>query len=360
MPDSLQRRSKKAGLPPGALLHVGEKKVQAVTLTLQAYGADYHLEKEVASIEGALQGERAAAVRWLNVAGLHDVDVLEQIGQRFGIHPLVLEDILNTGQRPKVDDLGEYVFIVLKRLRRNEAAARVQAEQVSLIFGSDFVLSFEERPDDLFAPLRERIRNARGRIRQLGPDYLAYALVDTVVDHYFTVLEHLADEIDALEERLLEYPTPTASHQLNRLRRTVLVVRRSIWPLREVVGEVGRSESPLVQAGTGPYWRDVHDHAVEMMDTVETFREMIAGMLDMYLSSLTHRTNEVMKVLTLIATIFIPLTFITGVYGMNFDTTASPWNMPELRWYWGYPAALALMAAVVGAMLLYFRRKRWL
>jgi len=344
----------KIGLPPGTLVHIGERKTEKIKITIIDYDQKDFQEKEVDNIEDCFPFKDSPTVTWINIDGLQEVGVIEKIGSHFGIHPLVLEDILHTGQRPKVDDLGDYMFLVLKMLYHDENEDEVVGEQVSLIIGANYVISFQEREGDVFNPIRERIKNAKGRIRKAGADYLAYALVDAIVDHYFAILEELGERIESMEEELVTNPTPETLQIIHKLKRNLIFCRKSVWPLRETVSGLERGESPLITESTGIYLRNVYDHTIQVIDTIETYRDMVSGMLDIYLSSLSNRMNEVMKVLTIIATIFIPLTFIAGIYGMNFKF------MPELEWHWGYPVALIVMLIVVGFMVMYFRRKRWL
>ncbi len=355
MPRFLKRVSKKIGLSPGALVHIGKKKIEKVRIKLIDYDEKQLQEKEPKSIEECLPFKDLPTVTWVNIDGLHDIKVMEKIGKHFSLHPLVLEDILNTEQRPKIEDFDDYIFIVLKMLYCDEGDAEIRAEQVSIILGSNFVLSFQERAGDIFNPLRERITNAKGRVRKMGPDYLAYCLLDAIVDNYFVVLERLGEQIEGMEEELVTNPTPETLQTLHNLKREMIFLRKSVRPLREVVSRLERGESPLIKESTGIYLRDIYDHTIQVIDTVETFRDMLSGMLDIYLSSVSNRMNEVMKVLTIIATIFIPLTFVAGIYGMNFE------YMPELKWHWVYPRAFwIVMAGIAGFMLFYFRRKRWL
>ena len=291
---------------------------------------------------------------WINIDGLHEVKIIENIGSHFDIHPLVLEDILHTGQRPKTEDFGSYIYIVLKMLYFNEEENEIQDEQLSIILGSNFVISFQERVGDVFNPVRERIRIGRFQIKKRKSDYLAYALIDAVVDNYFIILEKLGEQIEDLEEELLDNPNPKNLETIHSLKRQLISLRKSVWPLREVIGGLERSESPLFHESTGIYLKDVYDHTIQVIDTIETYRDMVSGMLDTYLSNISNRMNEVMKVLTIIATIFIPLTFISGLYGMNFR------YMPELEWHWGYPLIMFIMAILAIFMLFYFRKKRWL
>jgi magnesium transporter len=279
---------------------------------------------------------------------------LESLGQCIGLHPLVLEDILNTEQRPKIEDYGDYLYIVVKMITYPDKADGIAVEQVSLILGQNFVISFQEGiQGDVFSPVRERIRNEKSRLRKMGADYLTYSLVDSVVDSYFAVLEELGERIEVLEEELIEQPSRNTLHTIHKLKQEMIFLRKSVWPLREVVNFMERGESPLINEGTRIFLRDVYDHTIQIIDTIETFRDMLSGMLDIYLSSISNRINEVMKVLTVIATIFMPLTFLAGVYGMNFE------YMPELKWRWGYPAILLVMLAVAVSMLTYFKKKRW-
>ncbi len=344
----------KVGLPPGTLVHIGERKTEKVKITVIDYDSKNFQEKEVHKIEECFPFKDKPTVTWINIDGLQEVEVVEKIGIHFGVHPLIMEDILHTGQRPKAEDLGDYLFIVLKMIYHDENENEIMGEQISLILGHNYVISFQEREGDVFNQIRERIRNSKGRIRRGGADYLAYTLLDAVVDHYFVILEKLGERIESLEEELVTNPTPETLQIIHTLKRNLIFLRKSVWPLREVINALERGESPLITKSTGIYLRDVYDHTIQVIDTIETFRDMVSGMLDIYLSSLSNRMNEVMKVLTIMATIFIPLTFIAGIYGMNFKF------MPELEWHWGYPTALIIMLLLVGFMLLYFRKKKWL
>jgi magnesium transporter len=344
----------RVGLPPGTLVHVGERKAEKVKITIIDYDPKNYQEKEVERIEECFPFKDKPTITWINVDGLQEVKIVEKIGAHFGIHPLIMEDILHTGQRPKAEDLGDYLFIVLKMIYHDEDEDEIMGEQISLILGHNYVISFQEREGDIFNPIRERLRNGKGRIRKAGADYLAYALVDAIVDHYFVILEKFGEKIESLEEELVTNPTPETMHIIHKSKSHLIFLRKSVWPLREVINALERGESPLITKSTGMYLRDVYDHTIQVIETTETFRDMVSGMLDIYLSSVSNRMNEVMKVLTIIATIFIPLTFIAGIYGMNFKF------MPELEWHWGYPTALIIMLGVVGFMVMYFRRKRWL
>lgn len=351
----IKKRSKKAGLPPGTPVHIGEKKSDRTRITLFNYDEQAVEEKEINATEECALYKDKSTVTWINVAGLHQVEVLEKLNECFGLHPLVLEDILNTDQRPKIEDFGDYLYIVLKTLfLTGPRGEEVGNEQISLILGPNFVLTFQEREGALFDPVRDRLRNGKGRIRKMGPDYLVHALLDTIIDHYFVVLEKLGERIEFMEEELITRPKPVTLSEIHKLKREMIFLRKAVWPLREVIGSLERGESSLIRDSTVIYLRDIYDHTIQVVDTIETFRDMLSGMLDIYLSSISNRMNEVMKVLTIIATIFIPLTFIVGLYGMNFK------YMPELEWPWGYPLVLLLMLAVSVFMLIYFRRKKWI
>jgi magnesium transporter len=293
-------------------------------------------------------------VTWVNVAGIHQVEVFEKLGSCFSLHPLVLEDILNSDQRPKMEEYGDDLYLVLKMLSYDDDRDEVQAEQVSLVLRGNVVFSFQENEKNLFAGLVDRLRNGKGRIRKMGADYLLYAILDFIVDHYFLVLEKIGEGIEKLEEKLLSDPKTPTLQKLQQLKREMLFLRRWVWPLREVMSALERGELGQIREGTRIYLRDVYDHAIQVLDTIEIFREMLSGMVDIYLSSLNNRMNAVMKVLTIIATIFMPLTFLAGVYGMNFK------YMPELEWPWGYPLVVAVMAGIGITMLILFKRKKWL
>ena len=323
-------------------------------ITIIDYDEEKFQEKEVETIDEVFPFSDKSTATWINLDGIHQVDNIEKIGKHFKIHPLVLEDIMNTGQRPKMEDFNNYLFLVLKMLSYDEEENETKTEQVSLILSSNYVISFQESEGDVFDPIRERIRTDRGRIRKMGVDYLAYSLLDAIVDNYFMVLEKIGEKIEDIEDELVKNPTPEVLHAIHRLKRELIFLRKSVWPLREVISRLERWESPLIDKSIDIYLRDVYDHTIQVIDALETFRDMLSGMLDIYLSSVSNRMNEVMKVLTIIATIFIPLTLVAGIYGMNFR------YMPELDWVWGYPIVYMIMLAISAVMLVYFRRKRWL
>lgn len=348
------KRYHKPGTAPGTL-KAPEKRVDQVRMTVFDYGPDRLEEKTVTRVEQLFPYRDSPTVTWINIDGLHDVATLEALGKHFGFHPLALEDVLNCGQRPKLEDYGEYHFMIMKSLIHGDT---LQTEQISFFLGGNYVITLQEIPGDSFEAVRERIRRGKGLIRKSGPDYLAYALIDALVDEFFPVLEKYGERIETLEAELLTDPTPETVQQVHRIKRELLLLRRTAWPERDVIAAIQREESDVIQPGTQVFLRDCYDHTIQVIDMIETFRDLAAGMLDVYLSSVSNRMNEVMKVLTIISTIFIPLNFIAGVYGMNFNTD-HPRNMPELDWPWGYPYVLTLMFTVGVLLVFYFRKKRW-
>jgi magnesium transporter len=350
----LKRQAPAPGLPPGTLVHVGEKKTEKARITLIDYAGERFDSSQVHSAEACRKGLSKEGVLWINVDGIHDLELLESFGKHFGIHQLVLEDICNTGQRPKMEDHGEYLYIVLKMADYDETWKKVDMEQVSLILMPGCVITFQEKPGDVFDPVRDRLRTAKGKIRSKGADYLAYALLDAVVDRYFLLLEKLGEDVEELDEQILTDPGEEAVSNLHTLKREMIFLRKAAWPMREIVASLERGGSDLVTPDTALFLRDLYDHSVQVMDSIETFRDVLSGLLDIYLSSTGNRMNEIMKVLTIISTIFIPLTFIAGIYGMNFE------YMPELKVPWAYPAVWVVMIAIAGGMLAFFRKKKWI
>jgi magnesium transporter len=350
----VRRVVKKPGSAPGIVVHTGQRKVEKVRIRFLDYDEQQLNDAERPTIDECLTLKDLPTVSWINVDGLHEVDLIRRLGERFGWHPLVMEDIASTGQRAKMEEYDDYVYVVLPMLSWNPEGGHVEHEQLSLVLGPNYVVTFQERYGDVFESVRERIRSTGTRIRTRGPDYLAYALIDAVVDHYFQVLETIGDHTERLEEQVLAEPREEIMHELHHVKRELITVRRAIWPLREMLSSLQRSETTLFTDQTRVFTRDVHDHAVQVLDTMEALRDVVGGMIDLYLSSVSFRTNEIMKVLTIMASIFIPLTFLAGIYGMNFD------NMPELHVSWAYPALVGIMAVVGGGMVLYFRRKGWL
>jgi len=345
--------SRKPGLPPGTLAPDGIKAEAPVSITVLDYDATRFQEKELSVIEETIPFRDTETVTWINIDGLENITILEKVGRIFDIHPLILEDILNTGQRPKMEDLDRYLYVNLKMLQYMEKEGDIRIEHISMIIGPNFLISFQEARGDVLDPVRERIRKD-GKIRRFGPDYLAYAIIDDIVDNYFLVMEHLEEKVETLEEELVENAGRESLERINRLKKDMIYLRKSVWPLREVISGLERTDSPLVKQSTAIYLRDVYDHTIQVIDTLEMLRDMVSGMIDIYLSGLSYRGNEIMKVLTLIATIFIPLTFVVGVYGMNFR------YMPELGWEYGYFSVWLIMIVIVVGMVTYFKKKDWI
>jgi magnesium transporter len=353
MSRAAQRRTAKTGLAPGALIHIGKIHGEREKITLCEYDTSLFRESQIDAVAGLMPPPEKKSVTWIHIDGLQNVQLLEGLGSAFGLHPLTLEDILNTEQRPKSEDHGDYLYIVLKLIHGTGDAAPVP-EQVSLVLGPNWLISLQEKEGKLLDPIRERLRNEKSRLRRGGADTLAHALLDAIVDGYFVILDEFGEKIEGVEEALIGHPSPPTLRAIQALKREIIFLRKSVWPLREMVGSLGRSDSPLIGATSVIYFRDIYDHTVQVIDTIETYRDMLSGMLDIYLSSISNRMNEIMKVLTIIATVFMPLTFLAGVYGMNFK------YMPELEWPWAYFALWGVMLAIAIVMLLYFRRKKWL
>jgi magnesium transporter len=354
MPKSFRRMASKVGMPPGSLVYTGQKESQPATITITRYNEKTIDEREVESFTDCQLVGDPAEVTWINVNGISRVKDLEKLGDCFKIHPLVLEDILEVGQRPKVEDYDDYLYIVLNSIQPVSEGEELVAEEISLVLGPHYVLSFHESGDDLFSAIRDRLLTAKGRIRKLGADYLAYTIIDLVVDNYFVELEKFGDQVESLEDEVVASPSPQTLRDVHRFKNDMIMLRKSLWPLREVIARLERRESPLISESLGNYFRDVYDHTIIAIDTVETYRDILSGMLDIYLSSMGNRLNQIMKVLTIIATIFMPLTFITSLYGMNFK------NMPELQWEYGYFMVLGVVVVIALSMLEYFRKKGWI
>ncbi|MBT4153387.1 MAG: magnesium/cobalt transporter CorA [Candidatus Magasanikbacteria bacterium] len=339
---------------PGTVKYVGKKREAKVKIHILDYNETDFTEKNLENIEASLPFKDGPSVTWLNITGVHEEKIIHEIGDKFKIHPLVLEDIANTTQRPKVEEYDDYIFVIVKMAYFEEETREIVLEQVSLIIGEDYVISLQEKEGDILEGLRERIRNSKGKIRKLGSDYLLYGIIDAIVDHYFSVLEHIGEEIEGMEEKLLQYANQNILNKIYGLKQELVFLRKSIWPMREVVSVLQRGEHNLMSEGTSIYMRDVYDHTVQVVETVETFRDMASGMLDLYMSTVSNKMNEVMKVLTIFAAIFIPLTFIAGVYGMNFEF------MPELKWRLAYPVWWVAVIVLTVGMIIYFKRKKWL
>ena len=350
------RQDSKRGLPPGTIFYVGKDSARKPQLTLFEYGETAAAETRIDALDRVPANAPDPLVRWLNVDGLADVSLLAEIGKRFDVHPLTMEDVANTHQRPKLDLFDRYAFVTFKMLRMADGPSpAIVAEHVGLVLRDGLVLSFQEAPGDVFDFVRDRIRNGRGRIRSMKADYLVFSLLDAVVDGYFSVLESLGERITEIDERLLHLrPTPGLLREIHALKRQVIYVRRCAWPLRELLGAIQKSPSALFGENVAVYFRDLYDHAAQVIDTIETYRELLSSLTDLYMSISGNRMNEIMKVLTIIATLFIPLTFVAGVYGMNFE------HMPELHWPWAYPAVMLSMLAIALGMLAFFRRKGWI
>jgi magnesium transporter len=350
------KRRTEPGAVPGTLAPPPEAPKPVIDVIAYGEGEDFVERTGVTLAEITKLLERYPVV-WINVTGLGEIRIIEQIGDKFGLHRLSLEDVVNVHQRPKVEVFEDHLFLVVRMVQVEDEA---DTEQVSMFLGKGYLLTFQEKTGDCFNPVRKRIRRLKGRIRSAGADYLCYALIDAVVDGYFPVLEHYGEKLELLEDRVVEAPRAEQVRELHECKRHLLLLRRAIWPQREMINTLIRDDHQLISKTTKPYLRDCYDHAIQLMDIVETFREIASGLLDIYISSTSAKLNEIMKVLTIIATIFIPLGFIASLYGMNFDRMASPWNMPELGWRYGYPLALLLMLAVAGGLIWYFWRKGWL
>lgn len=339
--------------PPGTAVYTGEKTDVPVRIRVMNYTEELLEEYEPETIEETFDLADAPQTSWINIDGLNETATVEKIGLHVGLHSLIIEDILHTHQRPKMEDLGSSVYLVVRMLSLNPEKQELQSEQISFVLHGNTLISFQESPGDVFDGIRERIRKMQGRIRKKGADYLLYALMDAVVDHYFKVIEHFGERIEVVEAALMDDPYPELLNEIYAMKRELLYVRKAVWPLREAVSTLDRGESDLLQEGTQVYLRDLYDHTIQVIDTIESFRDMLSGVQDLYLSSLGNKTNQVMKVLTIIATIFIPITFIAGIYGMNFEI------IPELKWKYGYVAVWVVMISMTVGMLAYFRRKRW-
>jgi len=346
--------SDKTGLAPGTLIHVGQPSGTPGRITAIDYSRDFLEEFKVHTIEDLLPCRQRKSITWVNIEGLNNIGFIESLGAHFDIHPLILEDILNTHQRPKIEEHEQYLFLALKHVSIDPHELAVDYEQVSILIFEDFVFTFRERSDDLFQPIRARLTQEKGRLRGNGVDYLAYVILDNIVDNYFSLQDALDTILESVEEDLLARPGPETLAVIQRIKRELIFIRRSISPVREILTELLRSDSPLIQEKMHVYYRDILDHAVRLLESIDAYRDLITGMLDVYLSSVSNRMNEIMKVLTVFASIFIPLTFVAGIYGMNFE------YMPELKWKWSYPILWLFFVLVPIFLLVYFRRKKWL
>lgn len=350
----IKNKPKKIGLDPGSLVYVGDKEKNPITVSLFDYKAEHFTEKMISNLEELLLYKTSESTSWINIDGVHDIKILETIGKHFDIHPLTLEDILNTNQRPKVDEYPDYLYIVLRMFFLDEKDKSLKNEQVSLVLTKNYVITFLEDAGDVFDPVRERLRKSATKMRDYGTDYLAYALIDSIVDSYFHILEKLGEEVESLEDSIVLNPSKNDIQTIHLLRREMILLRRAIWPLREAISSLQRNEIDFIEDKTRVYLRDLYDHIIQVIDTIESYRDMIVGMLDTYLSSANNKLNEVMKVLTVISTLFIPLTFLAGVYGMNFK------YFPELGYDWMYPWGFwAFTLLLIIGMFIYFKHKKW-
>lgn len=353
-------KPKKPGSAPGTVVHIGERHLDEIKITVHDYDDDRFQEVAIEQIQNVQPYLDDPSKTWIQVSGLHDIEKLKSIWSYFELHPLIQEDIVNTSQRPKVEFYENCIFIVLRMLSFSKEEQRIEAEQISIVLGRNYVMSFQETDEDYFKPILDRLSIEGSKIRINKTDYLTYTLIDTVVDHYFSIIEHIADEIEHIEDELLKNPEDDLLKHIHKIRREVIFFRKSIWPLRDAINSAIRDESKFIGDNTKIYLRDVYDHMIQVIDNIENYRDMMLGLHDMYMSNISNRMNEIMKVLTIIATIFIPLTFIAGIYGMNFNTEISPYNLPELNWYYGYPIFWAIMIVITVVMAFYFKRKGWL
>ncbi len=344
---------KKIAAPPGTLLHIGDKKSEQVEISVLSYGESGFEEIVIDDISKLKKLERKDRTDWINIYGLHDTSVIEGAGNLFGIDMLTQEDILNTMQRPKIEEYEDHMVVILKMLTYDKERSEVMSEQISVILGKNYLISFQEQPGDVFDPVRKRIKSGRKKINQGNTDYLLYTLIDSVVDNYFLVMEQIADEIEQMEDRILNNPGQGMLQEIQRLRKEIIYLRKAVWPLREILSSILRGGNKLIKESTYIFFRDIYDHTIQVIETSETFRDLVAGLQELYLSTVSNSMNQVMKVLTIIATIFIPLTFIAGIYGMNFEF------MPELKWKAGYFIIWGIMILVGIGMGIYFKRKKW-
>lgn len=348
------KHAKKVGLPPGTLVHVGEVKTEQPLVTIFDYSAETMSERSLTIEEAKGLLAPTEGIRWVNIYGLHDATLIAKLGANFGLHPLVLEDILNTEQRPKVDSFEQNLFIVTRCFQYNAAEMDVTSDQVSIVLGGNFVLTFQERQTGAFDPIRERLRSPGSHLRQSKPDYLTYSLLDMIVDRYFIVLEQIGDDCETLEDALLNNPTTGTLNCIHRLKRESMELRRSVWPFREVINHLVRNEQGFFEANTVIYLRDVYDHTLHFIESLEAIRDMLSGMMDIYLSSVSNRVNMELRALTVVAMLFMPATLIAGIFGMNFEII--PWfHHPHGFWF-----ALSIMAAIALIMVLIFWRRQWL
>jgi len=348
------KKKKKVGLPPGTLIYTGDKVKEKTKIKITDYTEDRFNLDEFKEIQKDLTKIEKPLIRWIDVYGLAQIEVIEEIGHQFNLHPLVLEDVLSHNQRPKLENFGNYIFAVLKKLSWNQEQEDFEYEQISLILGENYVISFQERDTNLFNPIYERIQIPKGKVRVMGADYLFYVLIDIIIDDYFVVIEKVGEDIENIEDILIRNPEPETLQNIYRLKRSSIELRKSIWPIREVINKLLREQSKLIGDELQIYIRDIYEHIFRISDLLENYREIIFGMLDMYLSSVSNRMNDIMKVLTIISTVFIPLSFLAGFYGMNFL------HMPELASPFAYPVLIMIMVSIALVMVYFFKRRKWI
>lgn len=352
-------RSRKKDLSPGSAVFTGDKKVDEIVITIFNYDEHKFEEKKIESVDELKQLKEKAKTLWVNIAGLHDVNLIEKVCEIFGVHSLVIEDILNVNHSPKIEEHDNFLFLVLKMIDFDKVKHEFNIEQISIVLGKNYVITFQENTGDVFNVIRERIRTAKGRIRKTSADYLMYRLLDSIVDNYFITLEFVDGKIEFVEEKLLEATEDSYLKEIHNLRKDILKLRRAVYPMRDMTYFLQRGENPLIQKSTIMFTRDLHDHIANNIETIENYREIINGVLEVHLTNASHRMNQVIKLLTMISTIFIPLTFIVGIYGMNFNTQVSIFNMPELNWKFGYLFVMLIMIAIAGSLVIFFKRKKW-
>ncbi len=351
----MSKRRKKIGLPPGSVIYTGNRKVEKIVIHYFQYEEKY-LKEKIFDNHGKIVFHQSPneKVNWYDIRGIHDTALIEQIGSAFDIHPLILEDVSNIHQRPKFEEYEKGIFIIIRALVFDKEKLKITTEQVALYFRNGFVVTFQETESDLFEFVRKRIQNGKGRIRQRGTDYLVYSLLDVIVDNYFLVLEDIEVEIELLEEKVLENQDTSNKSEIHRLKKELLVMRKTIAPLREAIGHFAKTDSSFVEENTAVFIRDLYDHTIQVMDAVESFRDLLNGLQDLFISEVSFKMNQVIQVLTIVSTVFIPLTFLAGIYGMNFE------HMPELHWKYGYFVLLGLMVTIFVGLMIYFKRKKWI
>ena len=349
-----KKYSKKIGLPPGTLVYVGKDTEQNSSFDLIEYLNEEYVQKEISSINEIEPCVDNHLNSWINLIGLSNIETISQTGKIFNLHPLLLEDVLNTDHRPKVEEYESQLFCVLKMIKHNAETNQIEIEQVSLVLGKNYLLSFQERKGDVFEPVRQRIKTGKGLARGKKADYLLYMLIDIIVDNYYVVLEYISERVEELEDEIFNGTKPEQLEEVSKMKKQLIMLRKNLSPLREFISGIINSQNGLIDEKNRPYFQDIHDHVIQLIENLETYREWNNELKDAYLSALSHQMNQVMQVLTIIATIFIPLTFIAGIYGMNFD------NMPELHYKYGYQMVWGLMIFVFILMLIYFKRKKWL